>query len=208
MKKELRRIPLEDKFMVKKINDILYGYLQSISYIDKDKVRFVYKSEVNFSRLEQVFKGEFKRLKLKRDFDYLVNCGFIEEGIVIDLYGKEVEAYILPFNTDSIFKLIPLDTVKFLVDTLSANSIKIYTYLLNRFDGFGSEYHFTMKELIKVLGMKSITHQRDYDMVDNILTCLVNNELIKIAEYTELINNKPVPRKRLLKVNLDYKKRK
>lgn len=206
-KNNLRRIPLENKFMVKKINDILYGYLQTISYIDKNQVRFVYKSEINFSNLERRFNGEFKRLTLTRDFKYLLACGFITEGKVINLYNKEVDAYILPYDEKSIFKLIPLETLKFLVDTTNSNVIKIYTYLLNKFGYKGSEYHFTDKELIiNCLGLKSTTNQRDYDLVNNILNCLSNNELIKFTKYSVTINNKPVPKKRLLQANYYYKK--
>ena len=39
---EKRRFPVEEKFMNKKVSDMLYGYLQSISYVGENDVRFVY----------------------------------------------------------------------------------------------------------------------------------------------------------------------
>ena len=45
-KGELRYFPLGGRMMKdKKVNDNIYGYLQSISYLNKDGERFIYKSE-------------------------------------------------------------------------------------------------------------------------------------------------------------------
>lgn len=211
---ELRRIPLEGEFMQKKINDIVYGYLQTISYKDKEDKRFVYKDAINYSELEKKFgyddngKPFLSRLKITRAINVLKAYGFVEEGKVVDLYNKKVPAFFLPYDETNPFQLIPNTTLKFLVDTSNSNVIKIYAYLLNKYlwkEKTKEKYIFSNKELILLLGMKSSTNQRDYDMINNILTSLHNNGLIYYSEYYEKRGDKIIPRKKLISASYAHK---
>ena len=43
-----RRFSLEDNFMkIKTLNDLIYGKLQSLSYLNQEKERFVYIKDFN-----------------------------------------------------------------------------------------------------------------------------------------------------------------
>lgn len=176
-----KRIPMEERFMKKKVNDILYGYLQSVSHFD-GQTTFVYKDRVNFSEMETIFRGQFNRLKLSRDFKFLLSIGLIEEGEIKTIRGEMVNVYILPFNEKELYRIIPLDTLRFLIDTTNSNVIKIYVYLLYKYNfGKCKGYEFTQKELLEALKIKS-HHERDRNMIKNILICLKNNGLIKYDE--------------------------
>ena len=52
-----RRIPLDKKFITKKINDILYGYLQIKSTLNTEtNTRYIKKDDVNFTEIEEDLK--------------------------------------------------------------------------------------------------------------------------------------------------------
>ena len=209
MNKELnkkRRIPLEKKFMCKKINDILYGYLQSIATFNPNSnTLYVKKDDINFSELERIFNGKFKRLTLKRNFDYLMACGFIGEDVIKNTYGDDMEVYILTYNKKELYKIIPIDTLRFLVNTATPSVIATYVYLLSKWEWKGKNYIFTSEELIKnCLGMKSATNSRDYEKINDILDCLCNNGLIDYEDIYIKKDNKVITKKQLIRVSKTY----
>lgn len=174
-----KRIPTEGDFMKKKTNDILYGYLQYISYVDKNDKTFVYKNEVNFAKIANALGENYNPRKISRDFKFLENIGLVELNNVTTIDDEIIEAYVLPKIGDS-YKLIPIETLKYLTHTANSNVIKIYVYLLYKYNnGQRKGYRFSKKELLSVLKLKSSTHMNHYTMIDNILTCLLNSELIK-----------------------------
>lgn len=200
-KEGLRRIPINKKFMTQKINDILYGYLQSISHIDESGKSFIYKKEINFTQLEKKLK--FKRKTLSNNFKNLIDYGFISEVSKINQYDKKrVKIYILNLDDDSAYELIPLETLKHLVGISCLKVITVYAYLLNKWKENRSQCIFTNKELItECLGNKSSTNQRDYEKVNSILGYLIQLKVIEVSSIYEIINNVPVPQKLLMKVN-------
>ena len=105
-------------------------------------------------------------------------------------------------NQEEIFFLIPLETLKFLNDCLKEQVIKIYIYLGQRWKYKQNDYTFTLEEIAEHIGIKLGNNQRNYDIINNALICLVNNGLIDYVEYFE--NNKP--RKRLADFSLVYKR--
>lgn len=202
-----RRIPLDKKFMTKKINDILYGYLQVKSTLNtKTNMRYIKKDDVNFTEIEEDLKYTFKRRTLVNHLSNLINYGFIGESEMIDTYGESMKVYTFPYNTDSIYKLIPIETLRYLVDTANPSVVSIYVYLLNKWEWKGNKYIFTEAELIKnCLGVTSTSNSRDYIRVNNVLTCLVNNGLIEYKKVYSKKNGVPVKKKKLLKVSTIYK---
>lgn len=200
-----RRFSIEDNFMKnKKVNDILYGYLQSVSHLDKEGKRFVYKDKVNFSNIEKVLDNGMKRVTLSRNFKFLLETGFVDKGQTVDLYGNLVHVYFLPYEEESLYQMINIDTLDYLVKGTNANVIKVYSYLLNKYNWKtkeNSKYIFTKKEILEKVG-SSTTNQRDYDKVNVILDVLIKLKLIEIERfYCENKNGVPTPKIRLLKVN-------
>lgn len=202
-----RRIPLDKKFMTKKINDILYGYLQVKSTLNtKTNMRYIKKDDVNFTEIEEDLKYTFKRRTLVNHLSNLINYGFIGESEMIDTYGEPMKVYTFPYNTDSIYKLIPIETLRYLVDTANPSVVSIYVYLLNKWEWKGNKYIFTEAELIEnCLGVTSTSNSRDYIRVNNVLTCLVNNGLIEYKKVYSKKNGVPIKKKKLLKVSTIYK---
>ena len=202
-----RRIPLDKKFMTKKINDILYGYLQVKSTLNTEtNTRYIKKDDVNFTEIEEDLKYTFKRRTLVNHLSNLINYGFIGESEMIDTYGESMKVYTFPYNTDSIYKLIPIETLRYLVDTANPSVVSIYVYLLNKWEWKGNKYIFTEAELIEnCLGVTSTSNSRDYIRVNNVLTCLVNNGLIEYKKVYSKKNGVPVKKKKLLKVSTIYK---
>lgn len=202
-----RRIPLDKKFMTKKINDILYGYLQVKSTLNTEtNMRYIKKDDVNFTEIEEDLKYTFKRRTLVNHLSNLINYGFIGESEMIDTYGESMKVYTFPYNTDSIYKLIPIETLRYLVDTANPSVVCIYVHLLNKWEWKGNKYIFTEAELIEnCLGVTSTSNSRDYIRVNNVLTCLVNNGLIEYKKVYSKKNGVPIKKKKLLKVSTIYK---
>ena len=202
-----RRIPLDKKFMTKKINDVLYGYLQVNSTLNTEtNMRYIKKDDVNFTEIEEDLKHTFKRRTLVNHLSNLINYGFIGESEMTDTYGEPMKVYTFPYNTDSIYKLIPIETLRYLVDTANPSVVSIYVYLLNKWEWKGSKYTFTEAELIKnCLGVTSTSNSRDYIRVNNVLTCLVNNGLIEYKNDYSKKGGTVMARKKLLKVSTIYK---
>lgn len=191
MSKDIKkRIPMTKEFNKKSVNDWLYGYLQSISYVDNEGRTFVYKDDVNISSIFSNFpSSEFgespSRQKLSRDFNILKRVGFLKETKVQGLQGNFVKAYELPYDKQQLYKLIPIDTLIYILSVGSQNLLKIYVYLLSKYQwkiANNDYYRFTYKELIKeCLGMKSVTNSRDYTIVRNCLDALIKFKLIELS---------------------------
>ena len=102
---------------------------------------------------------------------------------------------------EDIFFDIPLSTVKYLNDTTKEQVVKIYIYLGQRNKYKPNQYVFTIEEIAAHIGIKLANNQRNYDIINNALICLKNNELI---DYVEFYEDK-YPKKRLIKFNFKVK---
>lgn len=206
MNEKTRRFSIDDKFIKnKKVNDILYGYLQSISHLDRNDRRFVYiDNKIQFATIERILDNGMKSKTLSRNFKFLLDIGFIEKGKTLDLYEKVVDVYFLPYDKTSLYQMINIETLNYLIKGTNANVIKVYTYLLSKYNWKEKEnckYVFTKKEILIKLGA-STTNQRDYDKVNIIMDVLIKLNLIQIETfYCSNKNGNPTPKIRLLKVN-------
>lgn len=204
MKKErLSLIPMEEKFMTnKKMNDLLYGYLQSISYITKEKKRFVYKKDFNQSTIAAMLQVSLSTVK--RYFKNLKDFGFIIDGSTEDLKGGTVPVLFFAENF-KLYQLVPNSTIEFLLHTAKGDVIKVYSYLLNKYQWkveSNDLYVFNKKELLSAIGINVSNNKEQYDKINDILLCLFNNGLIDYVEFYEQNKQcKPTPKLRLTKVN-------
>lgn len=205
-----KSIPLDKSFMTKNANDWIYGYFQSKSYVDKNGLTFCYINDIvqaDMVRLIPVDQNGKKpgKMKISNDIKKLMNLGFIIKGKVIDMNNQEIEAYILPFDKQQLYKLIPLNTLIYLLNVSNQNVIKTYVYLLNKFQWkmqSNEFYCFTYKELIKeCLGMKSTTNERDYILIKHILNCLVKFKLINVGLTHKTINGQLIQMFQLISVS-------
>lgn len=170
----------------KKVDGELYALFQEYSKPDDQKRTIVNKKDLP-TQAEICKKLGIKSPKTYRAHrDYLMSQGYIVE------YDKY---YVLP-NKEEIFFMIPLATLQFLNDTIKEQVIKVYIYLGQRWK-YKKDYSFTIKEIGQHIGIKVDNDMRAYAIVNNALLCLEKLGLIGYADYTEMMDNKPVPRKRL-----------
>lgn len=180
-----RNIPNKGDFMKKQYSDLVYAYLQCVSYKGLDKndneVYFVYKNEATSSIIAKQTKIHGN--SVKRRIKKLKDGNFIKEGKVWDsTHSTLLDAIIL--NHVEYYQKIPIDVLKFLINASNENVIKVYAYLLNRCLTVNKNYEYTYKELIlNCFGMHSITNKRDYDMLKDIMTLLDKCNLIVTSPY-------------------------
>ena len=179
MENNKRRMPTGEGVMEdKKFNDIVYAYLQSVSYKMEDisEYRFLYKSQLNYTRIARELKMNLKTCKSK--IKYL-----FENGYIVEAKKDDLTIYELP-NLGQYYFLIPNETLKYLVDTCNENIIITYAYLGQLKNALGEKAYFTKSRLLillgyginaKIKGKKTIipsTNQRDWDRINNILDML------------------------------------
>lgn len=169
--KNNRQIPkTKDICANKKYYDVLYSYLQCISFRDEfSNRRLIKKKEINYSKLSkevglarQTVSIKFKnllKLNLIQDYD--------ENYYEIITLEKEIAA------------LVPYDTLKKITDTLSENSISTYVYLLNRYYANDCQpFRFTLDQIKVHIGICTKTPSNN-EVITNILYVLQKLGLIK-----------------------------
>lgn len=205
---ETRIIPLTDDFMKdKKVYANVWGYLQTISYLSKDKQRFVYKSTFTLKDMhETIARKEGGRTTpslstVKNVWNLYKELGYVKEDKLLDLHNEEVEVYILSQDFAR-FQPIPLETLSFLVNVSNSNVIKVYAYLLNKYkykQQTKDMYTFTLKELLFAIGYSY--KYENTKMMNDILQMLNALKLIDYKiEYYKAEKN-PIPILKLLYVN-------
>lgn len=206
--KDTRRIPTGEGVMEdKKFNDIVYAYLQSISYrINPEKPRFIYENQLNYTRIAKELKMNLKTLKTK--IKYL-----FENGYIVKAKENDLVIYKLP-DLNEYYFIIPNKTLKYLIDVSNENVIMVYSYLgqlKNSIDRKNEKLnqnkraYFTKSDLLIRLGYKTktrvngeiieraSTNKRDWERINNILDLLENKfKLIKTSHEKEEYNKKTV----------------
>lgn len=174
--KESRQIPDSKKYCANnKYYDILYSYLQYISYkVDTDnpqvKRRFVDEKDINFSQL--ALKFDVSRQTVSTRFKNLIQLDLIE-------YDKPHKRYELLRLEKDDAALIPYTTLQVLVDTLNKNTISAYVYLMNRYIANGEKpFVFTLTQIKDFIGISTTTRSND-NIITNILYVLQKIGLIK-----------------------------
>lgn len=192
-----RRIPTGGTVMEdKKFNDILYAYLQSISYRDPNKEdRYVWKNDCKREDLDKALKMNLSTLK--RKFNHLVSNGYIVE--------KE-DTFELPKVSQWNF-FIPVETLKFLIDTTNEDIITVYAYLGQLKNQMKDKAYYTESKLLILLGYKTklrtkdengnqmyraSTNSRDWERINNIIKALKLFGLLTTVEKKEIYNGKEV----------------
>ncbi len=169
-------IPLSDSFIQdKKINDILYGWLQEHSYFDLDsKVRIIDKKNIKFSIMESELN--ITRKTLSTDFKYLIDNDY--------LIFNEINGNYVIKEIKGRFSLIGHTQLSHMVMSNYKNVIKIYCLLKAYYDMNKQDSFFTQTILLDKIGYNSRTTS-NHKMIKNIIDWLVNN---KYLEY-ECIGN-------------------
>lgn len=212
-KNEMRTFPIKDDFLGdKRLNDIIYGFLQANSFFDAEqKKRYCWKADTNAAKIYKYFsEQETKSPASERTIRTIINlfgaCELLEEGT---LNGKKV--YFLKDLEKGKYVYIKTETLRFLVNTASSNVIKVYAFLKAKqrqhIDFQYSEpYRFSKSKLLEVLGYTSQNNGATLKMVGDILDSLQNNGLIRVhKEWVHTGNDNAAEYYVLDDVSEDYK---
>lgn len=155
----------------KKIDAELYAFLQSIS-MPNDGVTEVLKKDMP-AQSKVCEKISVKSPKTYRaHLKYLIDTGYVIE---------EDDRYVLPAVED-IYLLLPLDTLHFIVDTITEPVVKIYVYLGQRHK-YKKDYVFTQEEIAQHLGLKLDGQPETRRQIKNGLIALQNHGLIQYETF-------------------------
>ena len=195
-KNEMRQFPTKDSILnEKKLNDIIYGFYQTHSYLTADKKRYCLKSETTASKVIEYFKNNpeanacpVSERTIRNMLKLFADCGILEEG-TID--GKKV--YVLPELNEGEFEYIKTNTLRYLVNTATSNVIKVYAFLMKKqkqhINGnFTEPYRFSKTKILEVLGYTG-SNSDSFKMVTDILDCLINNQLIAAHKEAVITRN-------------------
>ena len=196
-----RRFSLEQDFMNYSTDDLIYGYLQCKSTFDtSNQQRYI--AAVTVAQLKKnmaAMIGKTARTVTNR-LSKLVEKGLLKEDTKD---GQSI--YILTENSER-YQLINYDILFYLLINRSAQSIRVYVYLLNKYlwkKETNENYIFTLSELKDALGYAETTKTADI-ILDTILKSFYREGLIKWREIVDSknVNGKVIPviRKELLSV--------
>lgn len=180
--KNARQIPKIQRICAdKRYHDILYSYLQENSEWDgiNGNPRYVEKNVVNFSKIGSELG--ISRQTVSTRFKHLVQL-----GLVSDLNDGKYYLSILPAEVAA---LIPTQTLRLLLNTLSDNAISTYIYLLLRYYANKEKsFTFQLSDVKKYIGICANTRSND-DIITNILFVLQKIGLIKYSLTTAQSRN-------------------
>jgi len=176
--KNRRQVPkVKDYLSVKKYCDVLYCYLQVISYFNEEtKERYILKKDIKFTKIgddlgmsRQTASTKFNNLK--------------SLGLIIEKEGK----YILVNLDKEVAELVPFSTLRILTNTVKENVISTYIYLLVRYRAEKQEpFIFTFEQIKKYIGIGT-SRGTDY-IISDILLLLSKLDLIKYTMTVENVN--------------------
>lgn len=155
----------------KKYYDVLYSYLQYISEVEeKDgvKIRYVNRSDVNFTKLAEKFG--LTRQTVSTRFKNLKEMGLIKERL-----DKNYEIIVLEKNYAT---LVPYETIELMVNSLSENAISTYVFLFNKYWKDQKPFQFALDEVKRHVGICATTRSNN-NIITDILFVLQKIGLIK-----------------------------
>ncbi|MDZ4993289.1 hypothetical protein GNF80_09970 [Clostridium perfringens] len=185
-----RRIPQDKVFMSKKINDILYGYLQEISLYDNAKgKRYVFDKDCKQTTLAKAL--EIDRGTAKNYLQSLKDFGYLEEGKAYDNFRrKEVKAWYFTEDDTQDRHYIPFETLQELRRVLRKDVIKTYCYLYKKYQWKlqdGEKYVFTNREIQEEC-LDTNYSSKANDEVNLILSILIDLRLLKVTKSNYIVD--------------------
>lgn len=214
-----RSISIEDDFMDKQIDDLLYGAMYSLAtykpgnlphgaggkmYLTESKYKSNKKTFYTLLSLKEI---KDQRHALQRHLQKLIDNKLIDKEVVD---GKTSYIFNSPKGR---FYSISIEILKRLSIAKSTNSIKVFVYLAYQDEltkkliekgEREDKYSFTQVELIRMLGYKGEKHKETNEMIRIILEDLSETGFIRFVPYKDYreVGDKivPIPRLRLLMV--------
>lgn len=175
-----RQIPSHIEYTSSKLyNDILYGYLQSISILEPDGSRSIKTNQATASGLESIIGA--KRQTISKYLKGLIMLGLMSEKVK----GKY---YLYPLAADYA-KLVPLDVLNSLIETKTTHILSLYVYLMGRYFAANQQpFGYKLNTVKDSIGISSQTYSNS-DIVTNIMDKLNSMDLIKYKQHNVVDEN-------------------
>ena len=201
-----RRLSLEDSFMNYSIDDILFGAMYYLATFHPTKKVF-YLTKKKFTQNKNIIKKacDVTTQTLNNHLKKLLEAGLIQEE---DIKSGDVAypSYTFSYEYKEKYQLVDNEMLWYIVTTRSQQAIKLYIYLLDKYNwkkSTGENYVFTNAELLEAIGYSTnSSNQKANSVVNNVLESYLREGVIKYETFYEEItlpNGKtvPSPRKRL-----------
>lgn len=201
-----RRLSLEDTFMNYSVDDILFGAMYYLATFHPTK-RVFYLTKRKFTQNRDIIKKacNVSTQTLNNHLKKLLDLGLIQEQ-EIKSGDAAYPSYTFSYEYKEKYQLVDNEMLWYIVTTRSQQAIKLYVYLLDKYNWKKSnneKYVFTNIELLDALGYSTnSSNQKANSIVNNILESFLREGVIKYETFYEEIilpNGKtvPSPRKRL-----------
>lgn len=171
MKKNQRRIPSDVMFISnKEVLDLLYGLIQLESNrTPGEEHRYIKKSKIKKTKWAKICG--VSRPTLDKAMKKLVADGYLVE------LDDNKDFYCIP-NKSEYYVLVPIETLRFLVNSCSPNTIKIFMKMCSLWNSYRTCAYFTKTKLISDLGLNP-KWKGNFMMINDILKNLENNGFVK-----------------------------
>lgn len=198
-----RRFSLDEDFMNYKTDDLLYGFMRSLTTTkpvdNKDRPEVKHEEYLlvkKFQQYKKVIRGVcgVGPRAINERIKKLIEVGLVKEG---EIGGKP--CYFFPYDYFGVYKIIDGDMLQYLVYTRNAHAIRIYLYLLNC-RSQKDDYVFTIREIKKALGYSTTTKTCDA-FITTVLESFQKEGVIKYEKIWETVINdygKETPTERYL----------
>lgn len=186
-KNGVRVFPTKGEFMGnKKLNDIIYGFFQTKSFLTADRRRYCIKSEVTAAKVINYFKtlpDPIEAPASERTIRDMIKL-FIADGLLTEGSIDKQKVYFLHELEPGKYVYIKTETLRFLTNTATSNVIKVYAFLKKKQQqhidlGYTEPYRFSKSKLLEVIGYSTSNHSDNMKMINDILDSLINNGLIQ-----------------------------
>ena len=199
-----RKFSLERDFMNLTTDDLVLGYLQHIAtFHPEEKVLYIPVAKVSKEKATIAFMIDKSSKTVQRKIDKLIENGLVSKRMM-KLNGKDTAVYEIPQKTSGIYKVIDEEMMWYIVSTRRQFALKIYIYLLNKYDWKKQEgnemYSFTCKELAEAVGYTSSSADTGTitSVISQLLMSFKREGVLNYEDYYDTVNGVHVsPQKRL-----------
>lgn len=186
-----RRFSMERDFMTYKTNDLLYAFMRTLSTAmptDKSGQYKEYLLVSDFSKQKKLIANICNKTTrtIDNNVKKLIECGLIAMELKQITNNRSEYAYTFHFDYDGNYKLLSVDLLNYLINTRNAQSIRIYLYLLNKYQ-WKKDYVFTTKEIKLALGYSESTNAEN--AIRQCLESFAREGVIKYTNRTEIVTN-------------------
>ena len=112
----------------------------------------------------------------------------LEEGVEIVKDGDneyQYKCFWFPYDENGKYKILDKDFIRYLIDTRNAQCIRVYLYLLNKYQ-YKKNYTFTYKEILIALGYSPDTSTTS---ISNIIDSLCREGVLEVEDKYDYIEN-------------------